>query len=125
MLDDQARIAEIETLWTTTGYWLFNADTYLQYSSTEKWDVIPADRRDTRLFTSSNGCRYGKCAIANSACSNGSSIAAAFSRTSLKNSSISCGNSRGWKVDFPMPTPIRRNLPGAPGSGRRFCARMP
>jgi hypothetical protein len=42
------KIAEIETLWTTTGYWLFNAETYLQYSSTEKWDVIPADKRDTR-----------------------------------------------------------------------------
>jgi hypothetical protein len=42
------KIAEIETLWTTTGYWLFNADTYLQYSSTEKWDVIPAEKRDTR-----------------------------------------------------------------------------
>ena len=42
------KIAEIETLWTTTGYWLFNADAYLQYSSTEKWDVIPVDKRDTR-----------------------------------------------------------------------------
>ena len=42
------KIAEIETLWTTTGYWLFNADTYLQYSSAEKWDVIPVDKRDTR-----------------------------------------------------------------------------
>jgi hypothetical protein len=42
------KIAEIEILWTTTGYWLFNADTYLQYSSTEKWDTIPANRRDTR-----------------------------------------------------------------------------
>jgi hypothetical protein len=42
------KIAEIETLWTTSGYWLFNADTYLQYSSTEKWDVIPVDKRDTR-----------------------------------------------------------------------------
>jgi hypothetical protein len=42
------KIAELETLWTTKGYWLFNADTYLQYASTEKWDVIPADRRDTR-----------------------------------------------------------------------------
>jgi hypothetical protein len=42
------KIAEIETLWTTTGYWLFNADNYLQYSSTEKWDVIPVDKRDTR-----------------------------------------------------------------------------
>jgi len=42
------KIAEIEILWTTTGYWLFNADTYLQWSSTEKWDTIPADKRDTR-----------------------------------------------------------------------------
>jgi hypothetical protein len=42
------KIAEIEILWTTTGYWLFNADTYLKWSSTEKWDVIPANQRDTR-----------------------------------------------------------------------------
>src|SRR5262245_6023647 len=41
------KIAEIEILWTTTGYWLFNADTYLQYSSTENWDTIPVDKRDT------------------------------------------------------------------------------
>ena len=42
------KIAEIEILWTTTGYWLFNADDYLKYSSTESWDPIPADKRDTR-----------------------------------------------------------------------------
>ena len=42
------KIAEIEILWTTTGYWLFNADDYLKYSSTEDWGPIPADRRDTR-----------------------------------------------------------------------------
>lgn len=42
------KIADIEILWTTTGYWLFNADTYLQYSSVEKWDSIPANKRDTR-----------------------------------------------------------------------------
>lgn len=41
-------IAEIEMLWTTTGYWLFNADNYLKYSSTEEWGVIPAAKRDTR-----------------------------------------------------------------------------
>src|SRR5580704_17013379 len=35
-------IAEIEMMWTTTGYWLFNADSYLKYSSTEDWGVIPA-----------------------------------------------------------------------------------
>ena len=42
------KIAELEILWTTTGYWLFNADTYLKWSSSEKWDVIPANQRDTR-----------------------------------------------------------------------------
>ena len=42
------KIAEIEILWTTTGYWLFNAEAYLKWSSSEKWDVIPANRRDTR-----------------------------------------------------------------------------
>src|SRR5215475_4876484 len=41
-------IAEIEVLWTTTGYWLFNADNYLKYSSTEDWGVIPAAKRDSR-----------------------------------------------------------------------------
>jgi hypothetical protein len=41
-------IAEIEILWTTTGYWLFDADAYLQYSSTEDWGAIPAERRDSR-----------------------------------------------------------------------------
>jgi hypothetical protein len=41
-------IAEIEIVWTETGYWLFNADAYLQYSSTENWGAIPAAQRDTR-----------------------------------------------------------------------------
>jgi hypothetical protein len=42
------KIAEIEILWTTTGYWLFNADAYLKYATTEKWDLVPANQRDTR-----------------------------------------------------------------------------
>jgi hypothetical protein len=42
------KIAELEILWTTTGYWLFNADNYLKWSSSEKWDAIPASQRDTR-----------------------------------------------------------------------------
>jgi len=37
-----------EILWTTTGYWLFNADNYLKYSSTEDWGPIEADKRDSR-----------------------------------------------------------------------------
>ncbi len=42
------KISEVESLWTTTGYWLFNADAYLKYSSTEKWEPIAAERRDSR-----------------------------------------------------------------------------
>jgi hypothetical protein len=42
------KIAEIEILWTTTGYWLFNADAYLQWSSTEEWATIPVAKQDTR-----------------------------------------------------------------------------
>lgn len=42
------KIAEVEILWTTTGYWLFNADAYLKYSSTEAWDPIPQEKRDSR-----------------------------------------------------------------------------
>ena len=42
------KIAEIEILWTTTGYWLFNADNYLKYATAEKWDAVPASQRDTR-----------------------------------------------------------------------------
>lgn len=42
------KIAEVEVLWTTTGYWLFNADAYLDYSSSEDWGPIPAGERDSR-----------------------------------------------------------------------------
>ena len=42
------KIAEIEILWTTTGYWLFNADAYLKYATTENWNPIPAADRDSR-----------------------------------------------------------------------------
>ena len=42
------KIAEVEILWTTTGYWLFNADNYLKYSAAEDWGTIAANQRDTR-----------------------------------------------------------------------------
>jgi hypothetical protein len=41
-------IAEIEMLWTTTGYWGFNVDAYLKYATSEDWSPIPAGKRDTR-----------------------------------------------------------------------------
>jgi len=42
------RIAEIEILWTTTGYWLFNAADYLKYATAEDWGPIPAAERASR-----------------------------------------------------------------------------
>jgi len=42
------KIAEIESLVSDKNDWLFNADNYLKYSSTEKWDMIPADKRTDR-----------------------------------------------------------------------------
>ncbi len=44
---DHGLIAEIEMLWTTTGYWLFNIDNYLQASSTEDWGPILPTKHDT------------------------------------------------------------------------------
>ena len=41
-------IAEIEMLWTTTGYWLFNADNYLKYAKEEDWGPIATNKRDSR-----------------------------------------------------------------------------
>jgi hypothetical protein len=42
------KIAEIEILWTTTGYWLFDADAYLKHSSAEDWDPVPPEQRESR-----------------------------------------------------------------------------
>jgi len=42
------KIAEIESLVTQQGDWLFNADNYFKYSPGEDWGVIPAGQRDKR-----------------------------------------------------------------------------
>ena len=42
------KIQEIVSLVTDEGDWLFNADVYLKWSASEKWDVIPADKRSDR-----------------------------------------------------------------------------
>lgn len=42
------KIREIISLVTDEGDWLFNADIYLKWSSTENWDVIPVDKRSDR-----------------------------------------------------------------------------
>jgi len=51
-------IAEIEMLWTTAGYWGFNIDNYLKYSSAEDWDTIPAAKRDTRATLEAAASAY-------------------------------------------------------------------
>jgi len=51
-------IAEIEMMWTTTGYWGFDADGYLKYTSSEDWGVIPAAKRDTRATLESAANAY-------------------------------------------------------------------
>jgi hypothetical protein len=52
------KIAEIEILWTTTGYWLFDAEAYLRHSSTENWGPIPAAERDSRATLVAAGNAY-------------------------------------------------------------------
>jgi hypothetical protein len=42
------KIAEIESLVSGKDDWGFNADSYLKYSSIEKWDILPSDKRIDR-----------------------------------------------------------------------------
>ncbi len=51
-------IAEIEMMWTTTGYWGFNVDNYLKYASAEAWDMIPAAKRDSRATLEAAASAY-------------------------------------------------------------------
>jgi len=42
------KITEIESLVSDKEDWLFEADNYLKYSSTENWDIIPPDKHSDR-----------------------------------------------------------------------------
>jgi len=42
------KISEIESLVADKDDWLFNAGDYLKYSSQEKWDILPAEKRSDR-----------------------------------------------------------------------------
>ncbi len=42
------KIAEIESMVTQEGDWLFSADNYYKWSPTEDWGAIPPDQRDSR-----------------------------------------------------------------------------
>jgi hypothetical protein len=37
----QGRVKEIDSIVTSKKDWLFNADDYLKYSSSEDWDILP------------------------------------------------------------------------------------
>ncbi len=41
-------ISEVDSLVSDETDWLFDADNYLKYSSTEKWDILPAAKRSDR-----------------------------------------------------------------------------
>jgi hypothetical protein len=45
---NHGKIAEIESLVTQQGDWLFNADNYYKWSPSEDWGVIPPAQRDSR-----------------------------------------------------------------------------
>jgi hypothetical protein len=42
------KISEIESLVSDKNDWLFDADSYLKYSSTEDWSLLPANKRTDR-----------------------------------------------------------------------------
>ncbi len=42
------KIAEIEVIYTTTGYWGFNVDNFLKFASLEDWGPVEPSRRSSR-----------------------------------------------------------------------------
>jgi hypothetical protein len=51
-------VAEIEVVWSTTGYQGFDIDSYLKNSSAEDWGTIPPAERDTRATLESAANAY-------------------------------------------------------------------
>ena len=45
---EENKILEIESLVADKDDWLFNATDYLKYSSQEKWDILPVEKRTDR-----------------------------------------------------------------------------
>ena len=55
---EDGRISEIDSLVTSKGDWLFNADNYLEYSKAEDWRVLNADERVDRQALINAGNAY-------------------------------------------------------------------
>lgn len=51
-------VSQIDSIVTTKGDWLFNVTGTYYWASREKWDVIPADKRDTRQAIQAAGDAY-------------------------------------------------------------------
>jgi hypothetical protein len=52
------KVAEIDSLVTKKGDWLFNAQDYLKYSSAEDWSILPIDDRVSRQVLIDAGNQY-------------------------------------------------------------------
>ncbi len=44
----EGKVVEVESLVSDDDDWLFDADNYLKYSSTEKWNILPPEARTDR-----------------------------------------------------------------------------
>ncbi|RKE24515.1 hypothetical protein B0G76_8405 [Paraburkholderia sp. BL23I1N1] len=85
---------------------------------------IFAVKRETRLLTSSNGCKYGRCTMPKKACSKGSSIWAALFSTASKHSAICCGTASGKNTVPLISTSRERKRPLENGSDIRLSERI-
>ncbi|KAF2176655.1 hypothetical protein K469DRAFT_812810 [Zopfia rhizophila CBS 207.26] len=52
------KVSKVETIITDKGDWLFDAKGTLKWAQQEKWDPIPADKRDTREAIKAAGDAY-------------------------------------------------------------------
>jgi hypothetical protein len=57
-LDNTTRVSQIDTIWTTKGDWLFNVTGTYYWAAREKWDPIPAEKRDSCAVIKAAGDAY-------------------------------------------------------------------
>ncbi|KAJ4370494.1 hypothetical protein N0V83_005015 [Neocucurbitaria cava] len=53
-----SKVSQIDSIVTTKGDWLFNVTGTYYWASQEKWDPIPADKRDSRAVIQAAGDAY-------------------------------------------------------------------
>lgn len=57
-VDNSSRVSQIDSIVTSKGDWLFNVTGTYHWASQEKWDIIPAEKRDTRAAIKAAGDAY-------------------------------------------------------------------